>query len=81
MKSPCNRMEIHLESSLIAVVTDELIIYVLDIDTKKIVRKLKGPTNAITDMVQLYILKNKINFSTFFFFFFSVSVFLLTHGG
>lgn len=44
-------MEIHFESSLIAVVTDELVIYILDIDIQKIVRKLKGHTNSITDMV------------------------------
>ena len=41
-------MRIHTESGIIAVVTDDLIIHVIDVDTRKVVREFKGHENRIT---------------------------------
>ena len=48
LKSPITNMCIHQEAGIIAVVTDNLKISVIDIDTHKLVREFKGHTNRIT---------------------------------
>lgn len=53
MKLPANItfMDLHRDSGLLAVVCDDLIVRVLDIETRRIVRELSGPRRPILDMV------------------------------
>jgi hypothetical protein len=53
MKLPANitSIELHRDSGLLAVVCDDLIIRVLDVETRRIVRELSGPRRPILDMV------------------------------
>lgn len=55
MKLPANitSIELHRDSGLLAVVCDDLIIRVLDVETRRIVRELSGPRRPILDMVSL----------------------------
>ena len=52
MKLPANitSIELHRDSGLLAVVCDDLIIRVLDVETRRIVRELSGPRRPILDM-------------------------------
>jgi hypothetical protein len=55
MRLPANitSIELHRDSGLLAVVCDDLIIRVLDVETRRIVRELSGPRRPILDMVSL----------------------------
>jgi U3 small nucleolar RNA-associated protein 21 len=48
--SPINKLKLNKESSLLALVTDDLIIRIFDIDTFKLIRKFEGHENQITDI-------------------------------
>jgi len=52
MKMPANitSIELHRDSGLLAVVCDDLIVRVLDVETRRIVRELSGPRRPILDM-------------------------------
>ncbi len=45
------RMLLNRDSDLLAVATDDFLIRVFDINTRKVVRRFRGHTNQITDMV------------------------------
>lgn len=66
MKLPANitSIELHRDSGLLAVVCDDLIIRVLDVETRRIVRELSGPRRPILDMVSLSFLS--ISYLTYF---------------
>ncbi|CCJ29734.1 unnamed protein product [Pneumocystis jirovecii] len=51
IESPITLMIYQSSSDLLAIVSDDLCIRVIDIETKKIVRELWGHTNRITDLV------------------------------
>lgn len=50
LSSPINQIELSRENTLLAVVTDELVIHIFDVDTQVCVRKLYGHTSLITDV-------------------------------
>ncbi|KAG5513227.1 hypothetical protein PMAC_001597 [Pneumocystis sp. 'macacae'] len=51
IESPITLMTYQKSSDLLAIVSDDLCIRIIDIDTTKIVRELWGHTNRITDLV------------------------------
>jgi WD40 repeat protein len=53
LKSCISKMAYHRESHLLAVVTDDLCIHVLDTDTFKVVREFWGHEGPVTDVVSL----------------------------
>lgn len=50
VESPITRLELQRESNLLVVISDDLVIRLYDIDTKKLVRRFSGHTNQITDI-------------------------------
>jgi U3 small nucleolar RNA-associated protein 21 len=53
INSPVTALRFRPESDLLAVVSDDLCIRVVDVDTRKIVRELWGHSNRITDLVKI----------------------------
>jgi WD40 repeat protein len=54
--APINKLCLHKDSSLLAVVSDDLIIRIYDIETKTLVRRFEGHSGQlITDVVCLLI--------------------------
>ncbi|XP_031556169.1 WD repeat-containing protein 36-like [Actinia tenebrosa] len=49
-ESPITQLELHRESSLLAVTCDDFAVHVVDIETRRIVRTFAGHTNRITDV-------------------------------
>src|SRR3990167_1438352 len=49
IKSSITQMEYDKESNLLAVIADDLVIRIFDVETKRLVRKFKGHKNQITD--------------------------------
>ncbi|KAH6575705.1 hypothetical protein BASA62_001790 [Batrachochytrium salamandrivorans] len=49
--SPVSHMVLHSQSGLLVVATDHMGIFVIDVDTKKIVREFWGHMNRITDII------------------------------
>ncbi|KAJ2994757.1 hypothetical protein HDV02_001333 [Globomyces sp. JEL0801] len=50
LSAPISFFKLHQESRLLAVITDDLTIQVIDIDTKRIVREFQGHHNRITSL-------------------------------
>ncbi|KAL6074501.1 putative u3 small nucleolar rna-associated protein 21 [Balamuthia mandrillaris] len=48
--SPITRIMLHKESSLLATASDDLVIRIFDVDTRRLVRRFEGHSNQITDI-------------------------------
>ena len=51
---PCAATSIllHRDSGLLAVICDDLVVRIVDIETRRVVRELKGPRGRILDVVR-----------------------------
>jgi len=45
-------------SSMLAVARDDFVVNIIDIDTRKVVRKFAGHDNRLTDMVNYFLILN-----------------------
>ena len=51
LNSQASRLLLHRESSMLAVATDDFSVGIVDVDTRKIIRRFTGHRNTVTDMV------------------------------
>ena len=51
LSSQVARLRLHREATMLAVATDDFIVAIFDIETRKVVRRFLGHRNTITDMV------------------------------
>ena len=54
LESSVTAMELHRDSGLLAVTCDDLAIRLIDIETRRVVRELRGFKGRILDMVRLH---------------------------
>jgi len=52
LEAPATHLQIHRESNLVAVVCDDMVIRVYGVETQKLVRRLRGLTSLVTDVVR-----------------------------
>jgi U3 small nucleolar RNA-associated protein 21 len=64
LDSPVTGMHLQQESDLVAVCCDDLSIFIIDIDTRKIVRHFTGHKNRIMDMVIINIINTTLTLNS-----------------